>query len=58
MRQFTDWDTELLYSRIRMLAQEAEGFDLDEQDIYVNEMRCIIDEINDRVVTAIIDSDE
>ena len=58
MRQFTDWDTELLYSRIRMLAQEADGFDLDEQDIYVNEIRQIIDELDDRIYKAVCDKHE
>lgn len=58
MSNYNGSTTEELYERLIGLAHEATNFDLDEQDIYVNEMRCIIDEINDRVVTAIIDSDE
>jgi len=58
MRNYVDSTTDELYERLISLAHEATNFDLDEQDYYVNEMRCILDEINERVVNAIIDSDQ
>jgi hypothetical protein len=57
MNYYVDSTTDELYERLIGLAHEATNFDLDEQDYYVNEMRCILDAINKRVVDAIIDSD-
>jgi hypothetical protein len=53
MRHYTNIDTDELYDRIRMLANEASGFDLDEQDYYVNEIRCILNELDQRIAESI-----
>jgi hypothetical protein len=57
MRNYVESTIEELYERLIGLAHEASGFDLDEQDYYVNEIRCLLDEINERVTTAIIEKD-
>jgi hypothetical protein len=50
MKHFTDMSTEDLYQRIVSLAHEGVDFDLDEQDYYVNEIRQVLDELDDRFI--------
>jgi biotin operon repressor len=58
MKYFTDMSTEDLYKRIVSLAHEGVDFDLDEQDYYVNEIRQVLDELDDRIYKAICEKDE
>jgi hypothetical protein len=58
MKNFTDMSTEDLYKRIVSLAHEGRDFDLDEQDYYVNEIRQVIDELDDRIYKAVCEKDE
>lgn len=55
---YVQYSTEELYQRIQSLCNSATDFDLDEQDYYVNEIRCIIDELDDRISNAICEQDE
>lgn len=57
MRNYVDSTTEELYERIIMLANEASGFDLDEQDYYTCEIRSILRELDDRIQCAITDQE-
>jgi hypothetical protein len=58
MKHFTDMSTEDLYQRIVSLAHEGVDFDLDEQDYYVNEIRQVLDELDDRIYKAVCDKDD
>jgi hypothetical protein len=44
-----DMTTEELYERIMRLANDASDFDLVEQDYYTNEIRMVLDEIEERI---------
>jgi len=55
---YSDMTTEELYDKIASYCHNAQDFDLTDQDWYVNEIRCMLDEINERVVDAIINSDD
>ena len=57
MRNYVHSTTDELYERIIMLANEASGFDLDEQDYYTCEIRAIINELDDRIQCAITDQE-
>ncbi len=57
MRHYTDCDTIDLYARIRMLANEATGFELDDQDYYINQIRIILDELDERIVDFIAEKE-
>ena len=57
MKHYTDCDTDDLYARVRMLANEATGFELEDQDYYVNQIRCILDELDDRIFKAVSEAE-
>ena len=50
--------TDELYQRIRSLAVDAVDFDLDQQDYYVNEIRQVLDELDERIADAITEKVE
>ena len=58
MKHFVDMSTEELYQRIVSLAHEGVDFDLDEQDYYVNEIRHVLDELDDRIYKAVCEKDD
>jgi hypothetical protein len=57
MRHYTDCDTHDLYARIRMLANEATGFELDDQDYYINQIRGILDELDNRIIDFVAEKE-
>jgi hypothetical protein len=44
--------TDELYQRIRSLSVDAVDFDLDQQDYYVNEIRQVLDELDERIFNS------
>ena len=50
--------TDELYQRIRSLAVDAVDFDLDQQDYYVNEIRQVLDQLDERIADAITEKVE
>ena len=57
MRNYVNSNTDELYERIIMLANEASGFELDEQDYYTCEIRSILNELDDRIQFSITDKE-
>jgi len=45
--------TDELYQRIRSLSVDAVDFDLDQQDYYVNEIRQVLDQLDERIFNSI-----
>ena len=50
--------TDELYQRIRSLSVDAVDFDLDQQDYYVNEIRQVLDQLDERIADAITEKAE
>jgi hypothetical protein len=56
--KLNDMTIEELYQRIMRLANDASDFDLVEQDYYTNEIRMVLDEIEERINEELENQDD